>query len=171
MRKPTSWEDPDIFPLTADHKRLAELNSGRKYTPLANPEGVLTLGVGRRLYMGLNDEEIDLLLYNDLSRARRALLEKLPWTLRLDPVRFAAVQELAMLSGTGWVTSKRSLLLEALEADDFDRAASQITRTVWAAKYPKVSQRLAKMLMTGEWPWTPVRHEQTPEAFPLTFER
>jgi hypothetical protein len=164
-----SWEDQTLFPVSADHKRLAELNSGRHPTPTIMDDGRVLLGVGRRVQsQGLNDAEIDLMLYHDLQAVRRQLLGRYPWTLRLDPIRFAALQELGFLVGLGQLGHMTQLLYR-LETDDYAGAAHWLSKSVWSVGTPEVSRRLQLMLATGEWPWTPLRADQQPTPPPFSL--
>jgi len=164
-----SWENPKLYPVVAEHKRLAEMNSGRHATPHIEDDGRVLVGVGRRIQsQGLSDTEIDLMLYHDLQAVRRGLLGRYPWVLRLDPIRFAALQELAFLLGLGRLGVMTELLYR-LETDDYAGAAHWLSKSIWTIGAPEVSRRLQLMLATGEWPWTPLRADQTPTPPPFSL--
>jgi hypothetical protein len=154
FRYDPSWQKPDLFPVTSHHKRLAEWTTKRHHHPVVAHDHGITIGVGRDLgNQGLSDDEIDLMLKNDLERARKYLLEHYPWMLRLDPCRFAALQELCMRMGPVSFNAHRQMLIH-MELDDYKAAGKRLAKSTWCVKAgADVSAHLIVMLVTGEWPW------------------
>lgn len=146
------WET-DVLTLDSRHKRLAELNEGRKTKPYTDTVGKLTIGVGWNLTdNGLPDYVIDWLLHYALSNARRDLMRHYPWMLRLDPVRFAACQDLVFNMGFPTFQKFRGFLRH-LEDDDYLTAGQHLMDSRWFRQVGKRGPRMVKMIVTGEWPW------------------
>ena len=147
-----SWET-DVFALDANHKRLAVLNEGYRTHPYTDTVGKLTIGVGWNLSdNGLPEYVIDWLLHYALSNSRKELLSHYPWMLRLDPVRFAACQDLCFQMGFPVFNTFRRFRMH-MEEDDYLTAGRDLMESKWFRQVGKRGPRMVKMIVTGEWPW------------------
>lgn len=129
--------------------------TGNPIVPGTLVRGHPTIGTGRSLDIeGIGQAENDLLFSNDvLSRERQ--LEPLPWFSALDPVRQDVVTNLAFNVGVGGALQFHQMIA-ALEAKNFDDAATALLDSAAARQLPGRYGRLAQALRTGSW--------QPPEA-------
>ncbi len=121
--------------------------SGRPYL---DTTGNLTIGYGRNLdARPLDETEGRWLLERDLSRLE-ARLESVPLYLSLDPVRRAALLEMAYNLGfRGLMGFER--MLAALGRRDWEAAAREALDSRWARQVGRRADRIAHRLRTGEW--------------------
>lgn len=137
----------------ARQKALATLNEGRKrypYLDTATPPRI-TIGVGRNLTdVGLFEDEIDLLLWNDLQRSERDLRALFPWVAGLDEVRLAVMIDLTLNLGiAGLAKFKRTLT--AVRDGRYGDAADHLTDSVWYGQVKTRGVRMVAMMRTGRW--------------------
>jgi hypothetical protein len=113
----------------------------------------LYLGIGRDVInVGVSGEEADLLCRNDILRVRQDLHLIDPWIEWLDPVRLAAVTDLAWLMGyRSWANHLN--VRQLLGMGQFDDAIVGLLKGAWARKEHVRINRACQMLLTGEWPW------------------
>ncbi len=142
------------------------------------PGGYLTIGVGRNLEaQGLSDEEqqylfgtanlskyevIDIirrvgvtveqalyLLANDIALCKNDLRENFMWFDELDPVRQKVIIDMRFnLGAAGFKEFKK--MIEALEINDYNKAADEMRDSVWYYQVGLRAKRLIKMMITGE---------------------
>ena len=116
--------------------------------------GYLTIGVGRlidkRKGGGITAEESAYLLANDIKRKTDEVLKALPWASKLDPVRFAALVNMAFQLGiAGLLGFKTTLSL--IQCGNYAKAAENMTLSKWNTQTPARCERLAKQIATGMW--------------------
>jgi lysozyme len=112
--------------------------------------GIPTIGVGRNLRdVGLSQSEIEMLLSNDIARVE-ASLAIYPWFTVLDPVRQAAVMNMAFNLGVSGLLHFPHML-SALDKQDWTTAASEALNSAWAAQVGARASRIAQQISTGEW--------------------
>jgi len=121
--------------------------SGRPYE---DATGHLTIGYGRNLdARPLDEAEGRWLLERDLSRLE-AELERMPLYLSLDPVRRAALLEMAYNLGVRGLAGFRRMLA-ALARRDWETAAAEALDSRWAKQVGARAERIAHRLRTGRW--------------------
>lgn len=107
-------------------------HEGKKNKPYRCTENYLTIGVGRNLEtVGLSDDEIYYLLKNDITRCHDQLNSTFSWYKDLDPNRKDALINLCFNLGIGTL-SKFKKALEAMEAKDYELAATEFLDSKWA---------------------------------------
>ena len=113
--------------------------------------GIETIGVGRNLRdKGLSQAEAEALLANDLLESTAAVMSDIPCAFRLDEIRRAVLVNMAFNLGIGGLL-KFTRMLTAVEAGDYDRAASEMMDSTWAKQVGQRADRLARQMQTGEW--------------------
>jgi lysozyme len=118
--------------------------------PYNDVGGNLTIGVGRNLTArGVNYDEIDLMLSNDIREAVhdcRAVIAD--WDL-LDDVRQRVLADMCFNVGITRLQGFKKMLA-AVERRDFDTAAHEMEDSAWAGQVGDRAHRLARMMRTGE---------------------
>ena len=129
--------------------RQLRLHEGERLKPYRCTAGKLTIGVGRNLEdRGITAEESAYLLANDISREERELLRALPWVAKLDEVRQRVLLDMSFNMGLGTLlTFKRTLA--AVQARQYQQAASMMLDSRWARQVGQRAQRLSRMMATG----------------------
>jgi lysozyme len=114
-------------------------------------KGNPTVGVGRNLAgKGLSPDEIAYLLNNDI-REVQTFLATFPWYRRLNPVRQAALTDMAFNLGTKGFAAFAHMIA-AVAAKDYATAAAAMLDSKAARQLPKRYGQLAQMLKSGAWP-------------------
>ena len=118
--------------------------------PYEDSVGVLSIAVGRNLeHRGLNDDEIELMLKNDLALALSEA-QKLEYFDRLDGVRQIVIRDMVFNMGlprfSGFVKTNA-----ALKAGDYLKAAAEMVDSKWYRQTGRRAQRLVKAMHTGVW--------------------
>jgi len=113
--------------------------------------GKVSIGVGRNLDdVGLSEDEIELLLQNDIARAKQNLLKNFPWAAELAEPRLAVLVNMAFNMGieklSGFVR-----MLELVRTGDYENAKIAMLNSVWAKQVGNRATRLAEQMRTGEW--------------------
>jgi lysozyme len=132
--------------------RQLRLHEGERLKPYRCTAGKLTIGVGRNLDdRGITAEESAYLLANDIAREERALLRELPWVSGLDEVRQRVLLDMAFNLGIQGLLKFR-LTLSAIQAGQYERAASMMLDSLWAKQVGQRAERLSRMMATGKDP-------------------
>ncbi len=132
--------------------RQLRLHEGERLKPYRCTAGKLTIGVGRNLDdRGITAEESAYLLANDISREERALIQALPWVGQLDEVRQRVLLDMAFNLGLSGLLKFR-LTLSAIQAGQYERAASMMLDSQWAKQVGQRADRLSRMMATGKEP-------------------
>ena len=146
-------------------RNLLVLHEGLSLEPYRCPAGHWTWGVGHNLEANPLDLDEQLrvlgegatraaalwLLDRDVARVREQLLSVLPAVGLLDPVRRAALLDMAFNMGVPRLL-RFVKMLDALQAGNWDRAAVEALDSKWARQVGVRAERVARMLRTGEWP-------------------
>lgn len=121
-----------------------------RFKPYVDTKGKITIGVGRNLEdVGISADEAMMMLDNDIASARRDA-HCFTWFGALDEPRKDVV--LSMIFNMGlkkYLTFKG--MIAAMQKRDFDRAASEMLNSLWAAQVGKRAAELAEMMRTGEY--------------------
>lgn len=122
----------------------------RRY-PYQDMVGKTTIGVGRNLTdMGVNADEINLMLTNDINLATMMLENNFPWTAGLDDVRRGVLINMCFNMGIHSLASFRNMLAK-VEAGDYAGAAQEMLDSQWATQVGDRAQRLAIQMESGQW--------------------
>lgn len=116
--------------------------------------GYLTIGVGRlidpRKGGGLNNEEIDFLLQNDIKAKEAELTTKVKFYSKLDDARKGVLLNMAFNLGVeGLLKFKKTMSL--IEQGDYKSASIEMLNSTWAKQVGDRAKRLSKQMLTGEW--------------------
>jgi lysozyme len=147
-------------------ERLITLHEGVRLRPYLDTVGKRTIGIGHNLTdRPLTPPEILHLLETDgisVAFARwlfardlfgtvTSLGGRLPWLVTLEPVRQAAVIDMAYNLGVAGL-AEFARALEAMRTRQYGRAAAEMLDSDWARQVGARSVRLAAMMRAGEWP-------------------
>ena len=116
--------------------------------------GYVTLGVGRLIDAakggGITPEESAYLLANDIRSHTADVVRCMPWSERLDPVRFAVLVNMSFQLGvTTLMTFKTTLGF--VKSGDYESAGANMLLSKWHDQTPERCERLAKQMVIGEW--------------------
>lgn len=126
-------------------------HEGLRLKPYLCTADKFTIGIGRNLEdVGISEQEAEMLLLNDIERAKQALLQKFPWTAELDEVRFAALINFTFNVGIGTVAKFKNAM-GLLKQKNYDMAANEFLRSRWADQVGKRAIEVTEQIRTGEW--------------------
>lgn len=135
-------------------KQMLRKHEGVKHYAYKCSAGRWTVGVGRNIDerggIGLSDHEIDYMLENDIKRVQKELDNTFEFYGKLDPVRQDVMVDICFNLGMPRLL-KFKRALEAMSLHLYDEAAKEFLDSRWARQVGKRSQRLATMLVTGEY--------------------
>ena len=113
--------------------------------------GIPTIGIGRNARdVGLSNDEALMLCDNDIATRRMQLTEAFPCFATLDSVRQDALIDMAF-SGIGTI-SEFVKMWNALEDQDYPRAAAELMASTYAQQTGSRARDLANMIRTGAYP-------------------
>ena len=126
-------------------------DEGLRLKPYHDTEGVLTIGYGRNLdAVGISQDEAEVMLTNDIEKARAGLIIALPWSTTLSEERFAVLLNMAYNLGLHGLMQFRRMLAAA-EAGDYEQAAYEMGDSKWAGQVGPRAVRLARQMRNGQW--------------------
>lgn len=115
--------------------------------------GFWTIGVGHlideRKGGGITQEESRYLLNNDIKRHTEVVLRELPWAEFIGEVRLAALISMHFQMGDSLFDFKKTLGYMA--QGDFDSAAAQMLKSLWAQQTPLRAARVSEQVRTNQW--------------------
>lgn len=125
------------------------VDEGVKAKPYRDTMGKLTIGCGRNLDdVGLFQDEIDLLLENDITRAEESARSLFPTFDELTDNRRAVLVNLAFNIGQTRLAQFKKLR-KAVVANDFETAHVEMLCSLWADQVGQRAVRLAKLMREG----------------------
>jgi lysozyme len=130
-------------------KAQLKVDEGIRAKPYLDSVGKLTIACGRNLDdKGLSMLEIDFLLENDLTDAERDARSLVVTFDKLTDVRKAVCLNLAFNLGRSRLAGFKRFL-EAIHAEAWEQAASEMLDSKWAAQTGDRAKRLAKQMREG----------------------
>jgi lysozyme len=120
--------------------------------------GFLTIGVGRLIDArkpgsGLRPAEIAFMLNNDIDDRIEQLTRRLPWFQDLDDARKAVLLNMSFQMGVeGLLGFKNTLKL--VEQGNYESAAENMLKSLWAKQTPARAKRMADQMKTGQWQYS-----------------
>ncbi len=144
-----------------DAKLEALIKGHEGFRPKAYKDslGYLTVGWGHKLSreisawlrpgMPVKQEVLDAYFREDLKEARRCVAALC--IEGLDEVREAVLIDMAFNLGCAGLR-KFKKMLAAIETKNFDLAAQEMMKSVWASQVKSRAVQLSMMMETGEWP-------------------
>ena len=128
-----------------------KIHEGMKLKPYKCTAGKLTIGIGRNLEdVGISEDEANMLLRHDIQEATRQLLHAFPWMDELNDARISAMINFTFNVGIGTV-KKFEKALAALKEKNYDEAANQMMKSVWATQVGNRAIEVTEQIRTGEW--------------------
>lgn len=136
-------------------RRLIARHEGKETHAYKDTRGLLTIGIGRNVHKGsgpgLREEEMEYMLTCDLREYERELGANIGCYNALDDVRKAVLLDMRHNLGLmGLLAFKR--FLAALNAKDYNLAATEMLGSAWSIQVKERSRRLARMMDSGQWP-------------------
>lgn len=126
-------------------KRNLKRDEGFSRKPYKDTVGKLTIGYGRNLDdVGITEEEADFLLNKDMIAAVNLVnrnisaIELKPWQVRV------AIYNMTFNMGINRLLGFRNML-DAIDKDDFNRAADEALDSKWAAQVGTRATRIAQL--------------------------
>lgn len=125
-------------------------DEGFRLKPYRDTVGKLTIGCGRNLTdKGISAEEAYLLLDHDIAEVR-ASLGRFDWFTALDEARQGVCLNMAFNLGIGGFLAF-SKMIQALEVQDYERAAAEMKNSRWAGQVRTRADRLVQQMRSGKW--------------------
>jgi lysozyme len=125
-------------------------DEGLRLKPYTDTVGKLTIGVGRNLTdVGISRDEAMTLLQNDVNVATGDLDKTLPWWRTMNEVRQHVLINMCFNIGiVGLMGFKKALA--AMEARDYDQAATEMEDSEWYTQVGGRGPRLVSLMRNGE---------------------
>lgn len=127
-------------------------HEGIRKLPYEDSVGKLTIGIGHNLEdMPLTNAAIEFICNDDIAIAEGELDKNWKgWRKDINDPRQNVLIE--MVFNLGWPRfSKFVKLREAVEAQDFDKAADEMLDSKWAKQVGRRADNLAKQMRTGQY--------------------
>jgi len=126
-----------------------EQHEGRRNRPYRCSRGKLTVGVGRNIDdVSFSDDEIDLMLKNDIRRARNGAETFLAYQ-SLNEVRRGVLVEMIFQMGVAGVAKFRKFL-EAAYMHEWQTAHDEMLDSRWHKQTPTRAKKLAEIFLHGK---------------------
>lgn len=131
-------------------KAMLTRHEGFKMKPYRDTVGKLTIGIGHNLDdRGLSSQVIDMIFEEDMAEAEKTARQIVKSFDDLNEARQAAILDMAFNMGFKLAEFKKTIA--AIEDKDFDTAANEMLRSLWAQQVGSRAQELAQIIRTGEW--------------------
>lgn len=130
---------------------MIKVHEGVSHHVYKCPAGYETIGVGRNISvvgLGLDDQEIDYLLTNDIMRCYKEL-GTFQWFVKLDENRQFAIIDMCFNLGLTRLLKFKNMI-SALQQEDWEEASAQALDSAWALQVGNRAQKIATILRTGE---------------------
>lgn len=136
--------------MTELEKQLIK-HEGLRLKPYKDIVGKLTIGIGRNLEdVGISDDEALFLLRNDIDKAKKDVAKNLPWTTKLDRIRYYVLVNMCFNLGIhGLLKFKNTLKL--IEQGKYKEASKEMLDSKWAIQVKGRAVELSKQIETGEY--------------------
>lgn len=143
-------------------------DEGTVLHPYLDSRGFLTIGTGRNLdgnpltqseltaighdarSRAITQAQSDLLLANDISRARQGVRSAFPWGQLMGEAREGVLINMAFNMGVPGL-GKFKLFLSALQRMDWLRASKEMEDSLWYRQVGIRAKRLQQQVLTGIW--------------------
>lgn len=125
-------------------------DEGFRLKPYRDTVGKLTIGAGRNLDdKGISATEAYMMLENDVQEVQDAL-GRFAWFQALDEARKGVCLNMAFNLGVAGFLGFRKMI-QALEVQDWERAAAELLDSKYARQVGQRAQRLARQMREGVW--------------------
>jgi len=116
--------------------------------------GYLTIGYGRLIDKskggGISETEAEYLLANDVNGVYEALNRSIPSFKRLNDARQGVLLNMAFQMGVHGLMQFKSTL-NLIELGDYNAAADNMLKSLWASQTPNRAKEMATQMRTGQW--------------------
>lgn len=116
--------------------------------------GFTTIGFGRlidrRKGGGISEPEAQFLLQNDVSEVLAALVKNIDFWDNLNIPRQAVLMNMSFQMGVQGLL-KFSRTLAMIKAGQYDKAADNMLKSLWAKQTPNRANEMAEQMRTGKW--------------------
>jgi len=116
--------------------------------------GYLTIGYGRLIDKskggGISESEAEYLLANDVNGVYEALNRSIPSFKRLNDARQGVLLNMAFQMGVHGLMQFKSTL-NLIELGDYNAAADNMLKSLWASQTPNRAKEMATQMRTGQW--------------------
>lgn len=129
---------------------LLKYDEGEELFPYQDTEGNLTIGVGHLLANGISSDISKLLFCEDFLKAQKDCLMKIPVYSALNEARRYVLANMCFNLGISRLLGFKKML-SALEAGDYEKAASEMLDSKWARQVKQRAVRLKEIMIRGEW--------------------
>lgn len=124
------------------------LHEGLRLKPYRCTENKLTIGVGRNIEeRGITATEAMFLLKNDIEAVEKEL-SRFDWFTKQDEIRRRVLIDMGFMGVPRLLGFKK--MIQALGADDYEKAAAEMLDSKWSRQVGGRAVRLAKMMRTGK---------------------
>jgi lysozyme len=124
------------------------LHEGLRLKPYRCTENKLTIGVGRNIEeRGITATEAMFLLKNDIEAVEKEL-SRFDWFTKQDEIRRRVLIDMGFMGVPRLLGFKK--MIQALVADDYEKAAAEMLDSKWSRQVGGRAVRLAEMMRTGK---------------------
>jgi lysozyme len=115
-------------------------------------EGIPTIAFGRNLRdVGINADEGEYLLKNDVSKAVRQSDQEFPWMAKMNDARKWVIYNMVFNMGlAGFKKFKKTIA--AAEAQDYESFSREMLDSKWSRQVGKRADELSVQMLTGDFP-------------------
>lgn len=125
--------------------------NGKNIVPGSAVVGHPTVGIGRCLDKeGITKSEALYLLDNDIKIKTAEVIQRIPWTVRLDDVRRAAFVNMSFNMGVDGLLKFRNAL-EFTRVGNYAEAKKAFLDSLWRKQVGARADRLTEQILTGVW--------------------
>ena len=130
--------------------RLLKTDEGERLFAYQDSEGHLTIGIGHLLDNGISKEVSRLLFFEDIYKAQKDCIEKIPCYLGLNEARRYVLTNMCFNLGITRLLGFKKMLA-CLEREDWPGAANEMLDSKWAGQVKSRATRLYEIMLKGEW--------------------
>lgn len=124
------------------------LHEGLRLKPYRCTENKLTIGVGRNIEeRGITATEAMFLLKNDIEAVEKEL-SRFAWFTKQDEIRRRVLIDMGFMGVPRLLGFKK--MIQALGADDYEKAAAEMLDSKWSRQVGGRAVRLAAMMRTNK---------------------
>lgn len=132
--------------MTVNYRTTIAADEGLRLKPYKCTAGKWTIGYGRNLEsQGISQAEANFMLDNDIRRCERSADQIIKNFYRLsDNRKIVIVSMILQMGAEGFKLFKK--MLACIEFGDFNGAADEMMKSLWATQTPKRCARLANKM-------------------------